>query len=66
MKNRKEAAVKFAHRVIETAGNPSVKDAIECGLTKQYFEELCMRNLSNEKLINNAQCVIARYEKEMF
>ena len=48
----------FSERIIEKKGNPSVQDAKECGIPIGYFNELCMRNISSEQLIKNANVIL--------
>ena len=54
---------RFAERIIESKGNPSVRDAKECEVPIGYFNELCMRNISSEKLVENAQKLLQQYSK---
>lgn len=63
MKPTNEQWKKFAQRIIEKNGNPSLKDAKECGISDGYFNELCMRGLSNEQLVKNAQELISKIEE---
>lgn len=53
----------FAERIIEKKGNPSVKDAKECGIPVGYFNELCMRNLSSEQLVKNAELILSKIKE---
>ena len=55
----KEQTQKFMQHIIDTNGNPSSKVAKECNL-RGFFCELCMRNLSREKMVEIAQEYIRR------
>ena len=54
---------RFSKIIVAKNGNPSLKDARECGIPDGYFNEICMIGLTNEQLVNNAKKVIAEYEK---
>ena len=58
----KEQTQKFMQHIIDTNGNPSSKVAKECNLGG-FFCELCMRNLSREKMVEIAQEYIRRQSK---
>lgn len=49
----KENTIKFMEHIIETGGNPSSKVAKELNLSG-YFNELCMRNIPKEELVQRA------------
>lgn len=55
----KEQTRKFIQHIIDTNGNPSSKVAKECNL-EGYFCELCMRNISAEKLVERAKECLRR------
>ena len=60
MKIPKDNWRKFARRIIEKGNKISVNDAKECGIPTGYFTEMCMRNLSEEQLVKNANTLLAR------
>ncbi len=64
MKPTNEQWKKFAQRIIDKNGNPSLKDAKECEIPEGYFNELCIRGISNEQLIKNAQELISKIERK--
>ena len=53
----------FCERIVETNGNPSTKDAKECGIPFGYWFEIATR-CNREKLIESAKEVIKRLDKE--
>ena len=55
----REQTKKFMQNIIDTNGNPSSKVARECNL-EGFFNELCMRNVSKEHMINVATEYIRR------
>ena len=58
----KEQTQKFMQHIIDTNGNPSSKVARECNL-EGFFNELCMRNISKERMVSVAQEYIRRQSK---
>ena len=58
----KEQTQKFMQHIIDTNGNPSSKVARECNL-EGFFNELCMRNISKERMVSVAQEYIRRQGK---
>ena len=50
----KEQEKKFMQNILDTNGNPSSKVARECNL-EGFFNELCMRNVSKEHMMNVAR-----------
>lgn len=51
----------FAQRIIDTNGNPSTKDAEECGIPfGVYFEIALSGKNSKENLVANAHKVMAK------
>lgn len=57
-----EQTAKFMQNIIDTNGNPSSKVARECNL-EGYFNELCMRNISKEKMVSVAEEYFRRKRK---
>lgn len=51
----------FCERIISTNGNPSTKDAEECGISFSAWFELATRKTS-EQLVKNAKEVLKRIE----
>ena len=51
----------FCERIISTNGNPSTKDAEECGISFSAWFELATRKTS-EQLVKNAKEVLKRME----
>ena len=41
--------------IIDTDGDPSVDDVLDCGYTMEHFIKLSQPDVSNEKLIYNAR-----------
>lgn len=60
MKISKDKWKKFARRIIEKGNKISVNDAKECGIPTGYFIEMCMRGLSEERLVKNAKTLLER------
>lgn len=61
MKISKDNWRKFARRIVENGNKISIKDARECGIPDGYFNELCMRGLSEEQFIENAKTLLERF-----
>ena len=55
----KEQTIKFMQNIVDTNGNPSSKVAKECNLGG-FFNELCMRNIPKEKMIEIASEYLRR------
>lgn len=47
--------IKLCERIIDTNGNPSVKDILECGYTMDHFIKIAQHNIKSEKLVKNAK-----------
>lgn len=48
-------------RIIDTNGNPSVRDVLDCGFTMEHFIRLSQPNVNAEKLVKNArEALLAR------
>lgn len=60
MKIPKDNWKKFALKIIENGNKISLKDARKCGIPDGYFNELCMRNISEEQLVKNAKTLLER------
>lgn len=60
MKIPKDNWRKFALKIIENGNKISLKDARKCGIPDGYFNELCMRNISEEQLVKNAKTLLER------
>ena len=58
----KESTRRFMQHIIDTNGNPSSAVAKECNL-EGFFNELCMRNPSKEKMVEVAKEYLRRCEK---
>ena len=41
--------------IIDTDGNPSVKDVLDCGYSMEHFIRLSQPNVNTEKLVKNAR-----------
>lgn len=52
-------AKEFFTRIVNSKGNPSTKDAEECGVPFSYWFDLCMK-FSCEKLEKNAREILAK------
>lgn len=55
----KEQTKCFMQNIVDTNGNPSSKVAKECNL-EGYFNELCMRNISKERMVVVAKEYLTR------
>ena len=60
MKISKDNWKKFALKIIENGNKISLKDARKCGIPDGYFNELCMRGISEEQLVKNAKKLLER------
>ena len=60
MKISKDNWKKFALKIIKNGNKISLKDARKCGIPDGYFNELCMRNISEEQLVKNAKKLLER------
>lgn len=58
----KEQERKFMQHIIDTKGNPTSRVAKECNL-EGYFNELCMRNIPKEHMLNVANEYMRRTAK---
>ena len=47
--------IKLCEKIIDTNGNPSVKDVLECGYTMDHFIRMAQPNIKSEKLVKNAR-----------
>ena len=56
-------------RIIDTNGNPSTKDVLNCGFTMEHFIRLAQPNVKAERLVKNArEALLSRgihYKEEM-
>ena len=55
----KEQTIRFMQNIVDTNGNPSSKVAKECNLSG-FFNELCMRYVPKEKMIEIASEYLRR------
>lgn len=48
-------------RIIDTNGNPSTQDVINCGYTMEHFIRMAQPNVKAERLVKNArEALLAR------
>lgn len=59
MKIPKENWRKYCERIIETNGNPSTKDAEECGIPFYMWFEMAAR-ISSKQLVETAKNILAK------
>lgn len=50
--------IKLCVKIIDTNGNPSVQDVLDCGYSLENFIRLCQPNVKPEKLVKNAQIAL--------
>lgn len=53
---------RFCEILVETNGNPSVQQVIECGYTIEHFIRLCDHNINTEVLVQKAKESLAKME----
>ena len=53
---------KFCEILVETNGNPSVAQVLNCGYTMEHFIKLCDNNISTAKLVEKAKESLAKME----
>ena len=47
--------IKLCEKIIDTDGNPSVQDVMNCGYTMEHFIRMSQPNIKADKLVNNAR-----------
>lgn len=47
--------VKLCKRIVDTNGNPTVKDILDCGYSLDHFIKMSQPNIKAEKLLKNAR-----------
>ena len=47
--------IKLCEKIIDTNGNPTVKDVLECGYSMGHFIRMAQPNIKSEKLVKNAR-----------
>lgn len=48
--------------IIETNGNPSVAEVLNCGYTMEHFIRLCDHNINTVKLVEKAKEALSKME----
>lgn len=52
--------IEFANRIIKYGNKISLQDAKDCEIPQYMFEEICMRNISEEQLKANAKKLLEK------
>lgn len=53
--------IKLCEKIIDTEGNPSVQDVMNCGYTFEHFLRIAQPNIKADKLVHNArEALLAR------
>lgn len=53
--------IKLCKKIIDTEGNPSVQDVMNCGYTMEHFLRMAQPNIKADKLVHNArEALLAR------
>lgn len=47
--------VKLCKRIIDTNGNPSTEDVLDCGFSMEHFIRMSQPNVKADKLVRNAR-----------
>lgn len=59
---------RMCKRIIDTNGNPSVQDVLDCGFSMEHFIKMSQPTIKADKLVKNArQALLARgihYKKD--
>ena len=53
---------KFCEILVETNGNPSVKQVLDCGYTMEHFIRLCDSKVNTKALVEQAKKSLAKME----
>lgn len=53
---------KFCKILVETNGNPSVAQVLNCGYTMEHFIKLCDNNVNTAKLVEKAKESLEKME----
>ena len=52
---------KLCKKIIDSNGNPSVQDVLDCGYSMEHFIRMSQPNVKTEKLVKNArEALLAR------
>lgn len=60
--------IKLCKIIIDTNGNPSVQDVLDCGYSMEHFIRMSQPNIKADKLVKNARealSVRGRHYKEV-
>lgn len=53
--------IKLCEKIIDTEGNPSVQDVMNCGYSMEHFIRMSQPNVKADKLVHNArEALLAR------
>ena len=55
-------------KIIDSNGNPSVQDVLDCGFSMEHFVKMSQQNVKAEKLVKNAREALRKrniQDKEM-
>lgn len=47
--------VRLCKIIVDTNGNPSVQDVLDCGYTMEHFVKMCNSSVKKETLVKNAK-----------
>ena len=47
--------IKLCVKIIDTNGNPSVQDVLDCGFNMEHFIRIAQPNVKADKLVKNAR-----------
>ena len=47
--------IKMCQRIIDTNGNPSVQDVLDCGFSMEHFIKMSQPTIKADKLVKNAK-----------
>lgn len=47
--------IKMCKRIIDTDGNPSVQDVLDCGYSMEHFIRMSQPTIKADKLVKNAR-----------
>lgn len=47
--------IKLCEKIIDSNGNPSVQNVLDCGFSMDNFLQLCNPNMTSERLVKNAK-----------
>lgn len=52
---------KLCKRIVDTNGNPSTQDVLDCGYSMEHFIKMSQSNVKSDRLVKNArEALLAR------